>query len=259
MGKRKLRAGVRTAPRKTVQTQRSPRRLIRLFDPATGLDSKTDHFDQHADELLKIGGMKNDHKVRSDLVIALQLAHVTYEGDRKLQRHVPLELIEQFEASVRKTLGLLRSLEGYPYCRDVGNVMHPVGRGVIDVAKVQDMKFGQTLSLPRRAAISDADLLLPSLQPDEMMAAVNVKVLLRAIVLKVTRGKRRRGQPKNMGTRAILWYAAQFFLKHSGTRPSTDNRFHEFAMQFYKLVTGDDPDQLEWQIRSVLKELRARD
>jgi hypothetical protein len=214
----------------------------------------------HIDELLKIAGATNRVEVRSDLVNALRFAQAYSLLDRKLRQRAPRKLVEQFEESVRKTVALLGRLNTYPDSNDTGMVTYPVGTGVIDIATTREMMLGQTLSLPRQLAITDSELLFFSASADRMIAAVNIEPLLRGIVLRLARRKRRRSQPEKLDKQAIVFYAYQFFSRHSRTKASTDpnNPFRRFVERFHAVVAGDNtPGGLDWHIRTVLKQRRA--
>jgi len=58
---------------------------------------------------------------------------------------------------------------------------------------------------------------------------------------------------------AVVFYAEQFFRRHSPKKPSAapKNPFHEFAERFYQVVTKTEPGGLDRQIRKVLAARRS--
>src|SRR6478609_9728188 len=156
------------------------------------------------DELLELAGADTSPQSQRDLVNMLQLAQSTYDDERELSsRQKPsLKQIKQFENSIERTLTLLRSIRKYKDWRDVGIVMQPVGRGVVDVATAQEMIRGRALELPRHPSISDQELICPKF--DGMLAAINIEPLLRASLIYVRKRRHRRGRPKELGKEAVV-------------------------------------------------------
>ena len=150
-------------------------------------------------------------------------------------------------------------VRNYDDWRNIGFVTQQVGRGVVDVATTQEMILGRTLELPRHPSISDEELTWPT-TADGMTAAINIEPLLRARAPLLAARRRRRGRGnRKLGKEAVVFYAEQYFRRHSPKKPSTDakNPFHEFVERFYEVVTKTEPDSLDRQMRSVFAARRS--
>jgi hypothetical protein len=206
------------------------------------------------DELLELAGAENSPQPRCDLLNALQLAQMAHEDekDTSSRQRPRSKQIDQFEKSIEKTRMLLSRIRRYHDFRNVGFVTQPVGRGVVEVATTQEMILGRMLELPRHPSISDQELILPRF--DGMGAAINIEPLLRATLLRARRIRRHgRGAPKNLAKESVVFYAEDYFRRHSPKKPSTDpkNPFHGFAERFYEVVTKTKPGSLDRQMRRV--------
>jgi hypothetical protein len=193
------------------------------------IDAGYRHPDQSIDELLELAGADAGPESRTDLLNALQLAQMAWEDEEATPpQRPPSRQVDQFERSIEKTLELLRGIREYEGGRDVGFVRQPVGRGVIEVATMQEIMLGRELQLPQHSSISDGELIFPTVGMGEMVAKVNIEPLLRATLLFARRGRRGRGGRKKLGKESVVLYAKDYFRKHSPKKPSTDpaNPFH---------------------------------
>jgi hypothetical protein len=77
------------------------------------IDGGYTHPEQCIDELLELAGADNGPEARTDLLNALQLAHLCFDAEREsASRQRPSsKQIEQFEDSIEKTLKLLRGMK----------------------------------------------------------------------------------------------------------------------------------------------------
>jgi len=204
------------------------------------------------DELLGLTGADEGPESRTDLLNALQLAQMTYEGEEELRsRQRPSsKQIQQFEDSIEKTRILLRRIRGYRDFRNIGFVAQQVGGDVV---------APPAQGLPRNPTISDQEFDFPHFHGNGKVVGINIEPLLRATLLHARRRRRGRGGPKNLGKEAVLFYAEGFFRKHSPTKPSTDpkNPFHKFAKRFYEVVTKTEPGNLDRQMRNVFAAKRS--
>ena len=201
-------------------------------------------------ELLELAGAENSAQSRRDLLNALQLAQMSYEDEvgTSSRQRPPSKQIEQFEKSLEKTGALLRHIRRYDDFRNVGFVTQQIGRGVVAVGPEE---------LPRNPSISDQELVFPKF--DGRVATMNIEPLLRATLLAARKRRRGRGGPKNLGKESVVFYAEQYFRRHSPKEPSTNptNPFHPFVDRFYEVVTKTEPRGLDRQIRKVLAARRS--
>jgi hypothetical protein len=128
---------------------------------------------------------------------------------------------------------------------------------VVDVATTEEMIRGRALELPLHPSISDQEIIFPTF--DGVTAAINIEPLLRATLIYARRRRRGRGGPKKLSKEAAVFYAEQYFRRHSSKKPSTDpaNPFHEFAERFYEVVAKTEPGGLDRQLRRVLAARRS--
>jgi hypothetical protein len=209
-------------------------------------------FPEHCiDELLElVPGAENTSQSRSELVIALQFARMFYEGERdeEEREQASSKQIEQFEKSIEKTCVLLRRIRGYDDFRNIGFVTQQIGRSVV---------APPAQGLPRNPSISDQELVLPRV--DGKVATMNIEPLLRATLLDARRRRRGRGAPGKLGKEAVVFYAADYFRKHSPKEPSTDpaNPFHPFLERFYQVVTKTKPSGFDRQMRKIFRANRS--
>ena len=215
------------------------------------IDAGYTYPEQRIDELLELAGADTNPQSRRDFVNVLQLAQMAWEDEKNTssRRRPSPKQIQQLEASIEKTRMLLRSIRNYVDWRNIGFVMEPVGRGVVTLSPAQ--------GLPRDPSISDEQLILP--MAHGTVAAINIEPLLRATTLYARRRRRGRGAPGKLGKEAVVFYAEEFFRRHSPKKPSADpkNPFHEFAERFYQVVTKTEPGGLDRQIRKVLAARRS--
>src|SRR5262249_42672209 len=215
------------------------------------IDAGYTYPEQCIDELLELAGADAGPESRTDLLNALQLAQMTHEEEEELScRERPSsKQIQQLEDSIEKTRMLLTQIREYDNFRNMRVVTHEIGRGVLaSPAQV----------LPRNPSISDEELILPHC--DGQLAAMNIEPLLRATLLDARRRRRRgRRRPRKVGKEAVVFYAEEYFHRHSPDKPSTDlkNRFREFAERFYEVVTKTKPGGLDRQIQRVLAVRRS--
>jgi hypothetical protein len=157
-----------------------------------------------------------------------------------LRRRPSSKQIEQLEKSIEKTRVLLRRIRNYDDWRNIGFVMQQVGRSVVATA---------AQGLPLNPTISDQELIFPHF--DGKAVGINVEPLLRATLLQARR--RRRGPRGHLDKEAVVFYAEQYFRRHSPKKPSRDakNPFHEFVERFYEVVTKTRPAGLDRQMRKV--------
>ena len=227
--------------------RRRPSLLPRIVVPGVSFIGK-----RSIDKLLELAGADTKPRSRRDLVNVLRLAQMAHEDEKDIssrQRPRSKE-INQFEKSVDKTCVLLRRIRRYDDFRNVGFVTQQVG-GVVVAAPAQ--------GLPRNPTISDQELIFPHVDGGGKVVGINTEPLLRATLLYVRRRRRRPGGPRKLGKEAVVFYAEQFFRRHSPKKPSTDpkNPFHEFAERFYQVVTKTEPGGLDRQIRKVLAARRS--
>jgi hypothetical protein len=203
---------------------------------------------QCIDELLELAGAKK--RSRRDLLNALQLAQMAHEDEKDISSRQPptSKLIDQLEKSIEKTCALLRSIRRYDDFRNIGFVRQQIGRGVVAVGLQE---------LPQNPSISDQELVFPTV--DGRVATMNIEPLLRATLLAARRMRRGRGGPKNLAKESVVFYAADYFHKHSPKGPSTDpaNPFHPFVERFYEVVTKTKPSGFDRQMRKIFRANRC--
>src|SRR5262249_30298405 len=105
------------------------------------------NFRRHVDELLEVASVRDTPDSRATLDSNLQLAWGESSTLRK--GRAPPEIFKQLKAHIEKTQVLLRKLGRFPATRDIGCDFCPVGDGTVSTLTVQEMKFGETLELPR--------------------------------------------------------------------------------------------------------------
>jgi hypothetical protein len=243
--KKTARPTSKKASGKAPYKRRRPSHLPRIAVPGVPFIGK-----RSIDELLELAGADTKPQSRRDLGNVLRLAQMAWEDEKNTssRRRPSSKQIQQLEASIEKTRVLLRSIRNYVDWRNIGFVMEPIGRGVVTLSPAQ--------GLPRES-ISDEQLILP--MAHGKVAAINIEPLLRATTLYARRRRRGRGAPGKLGKEAVVFYAEEFFRRHSPKKPSADpkNRFPEFAERFYQVVTKTEPDGLDRQIRKALAARRS--
>ena len=214
------------------------------------IDAGYRYPDQSIDELLELAGADTNHQSRRDLVNVLQLAQMAWEDEKNTssRRRPSPKQIQQLEASIEKTRMLLTQIREYDDFRNIGFVTQQIGRGVV---------APPAQGLPRNPAISDQELIFPKI--DGQVVGMNIEPLLRATLLATRRIRRGRGGPKNLAKESVVFYAADYFRKHSPKEPSTDpaNPFHPFVERFYEVVTKTKPSGFDRQMRKIFRANRS--
>jgi hypothetical protein len=216
-----------------------------------------DHFKPRVKELLSLAGAKSDDKTNDALCNALQFARADYGLTLKSMQRPPKRLITRLENSIRNTRTVLRSIRKCgAYWQDTGFLIEPVGRGIVDVTTIQEMiRHGRSLNLPRDPSISDQELRFSTC--DEMVVAINIEPLLRAVVVHARfERKRKPGAQMQSGKRGVIFYAINFFRGHSPDSLKSDpKKRSEFVERFYEAATGIDCESasLDYLIGKVLK------
>jgi len=234
--------------------KRKRRATIQTAAPVTNellIDAGYTYPEQCIDELLKLAG-DSSPQARRDLLNALQLAQMFYEDekDTSSRPRPSSKEIQRLEESIEKTRMLLMRIRNYDDWRNIGFVTQQVGRGVV---------AGVVEGLPRNPIISDQELIFPHFDGSGRGVGINIEPLLRATLLYARRRRRGPGGPRNLGKEAVVFYAEQYFHRHSPKRSSTDpkNPFREFVERFYEVVTKTEPDSLDRQIRKILAARRS--
>src|SRR6516165_1648525 len=200
--------------------------------------------------LLELAGANTNPQSRRDLVNVLKLAQMAWEDEKSTssRRRPSPKQIQQLEASIEKTRMLLTQIREYDDFRNIGFVTQQIGRGVV---------APPAQGLPRNPAISDQELIFPKI--DGQVVGMNIEPLLRATLLATRRIRRGRGGPKNLAKESVVFYAADYFRKHSPKEPSTDpaNPFHPFVERFYEVVTKTKPSGFDRQMRKIFRANRS--
>jgi hypothetical protein len=195
------------------------------------------------DNLLEVAGVTKNAATQCDLVIALACGRSAYASEQQAHKQPTPELVHQLQTSILKTRALLERLKKYPYAGNIGWEVHPLETGIVKALAFQSLRnLGQAPLIPETTVIGiDMQKLLLAWHD-------NIKRLPR----------RKRGQPDRRAEGAIVFYAAEFFCRHSARKPSNDvkNPFRAFARRFCGAVTGTEPGNLDWQIRQELKNRR---
>jgi hypothetical protein len=242
---------VRGAAKDTSDRTQSKRRQHTELRPTDELlmDAGYIYSERYVDELLEIVG-DGSPQSRRDLLNTLQLAQLAYEDEleRGSREQPSSRLILQLENSIEKTCKLLRRIRAYHDFRHLGFVLQQIGRGVV---------APPAQGLPLNPTISDHELIFPKV--DGKVVGINIEPLLRATLLHARRRRRGRGGAKQLGKRAVVFYAEGYFRQHSPEKPSryAKNRFHEFAERFYEVVTKTEPDDLDRQMRNIFADRRS--
>jgi hypothetical protein len=170
------------------------------------------------DDLLDVAGVTKNARTRCDLLIAFSYARSAYASVQQAQKRPSPELLDQLQTSILKTRRLVERLEKDAYTSDIGWEVHRLETGVvkaISFAVLGKHRESQTV-------------------PDTTFVAINMQNLLRAWHDKVTKvPRRKRGQPVRQAEEAIVFYAAEFFRRHSARKPSNDVKIH------FALLPGD--------------------
>jgi hypothetical protein len=204
-------------------------------------------LDEALDELLDFARAKRRNATRNALLAALWCARIDY--DRLTKKLPPAELVTSLEKSIAETRKLLATLTEYGIPNAVERHVCEIGAGVVNV-----------LPLPFKAPKTFKVFQLSP--PFEGTAVVVIQDLLRTWhdTIKMVPRKKREGQRKEYKT-AIVEHAMQFFYQHSAIKPSADlkNPIYGFVDQFYRLVTGTEPDRsFQHQVKAVLSRTSRR-
>jgi len=198
------------------------------------------------DDLLDVAGVGKNATTQCDLAIALSYARSAYMSEQPTQKRPTPELLHQLQKSILKTRALLARLKKYSHTENISWEVHPLDTGI-----VKAMPFQSFQSL---ANLGQAPII-----PDATVIGIDMQKLLLAWHDNVRRlPRRKRGQPVRQAEGEIVFYAAEFFCRHSARKPSNDakNPFPAFAEIFYETVTGTESPNLDWQIRLELKNRR---
>src|SRR6516165_9246303 len=198
-------------------------------------------LDEALDELLYFAQAKRSSATRNALLAALWCARIDY--DRLTKKLPPVELVRSLEKSIAKTRKLLAKLTEYGIPTEIERHVCKIGAGVVNV-----------LPLPFEAPKTFK--VFQSTPPFEGTAVVVIQNLLRnwQDTIKMTPRKKREGQRKEYKT-SIVEHAMQFFCQQSALKPNADleNPIYGFVDQFYRLVTGTEPDSsFQHQVKAVL-------
>jgi hypothetical protein len=205
-------------------------------------------------DLLLLAGAPDD--TRAELEIAIGIARAGYGLElRRRKQSPPTELLERLEKSIRTTLALLGEAEEYADF-GAGFLLHPPGTGVVDAANIWE----RNVSVSKRPWTATRGV--PKIGPDGIVVGINARNLLLSLSAQIRREhpKKKRGAPRERDIAAVVFYALDFFLRHSDCNPSKDeaNPFRLFAERFYEVTTGRQPPSLEHHIKEALAENRAR-
>jgi hypothetical protein len=203
--------------------------------------------DEALDELLDFARAKRSNATRNALLAALWCARI--DNNQLTKKLPPAELVASLEKSIANTRKLLAKLTEYGIPNEVERHVCKIGAGVVNV-----------LSLPFEAPKTFKVFQLSP--PFEGTAVVVIQNLLRSWhdTIKMVPRKKREGQRKEYKT-AIVEHAVQFFCQHSAIKPSADleNPIYGFVDQFYRLVTGTEPDSsFQHQVKAVLSRTPRR-
>jgi len=196
--------------------------------------------ERQIDDLLDVACVKKNAKTRCDLIIAISYAQSANASEQQAQKRPTTEFLDQLQTSIRKTQMLLQKLEGHADASDIGWEVHSLESEVVKALSYQ--------VLGNRSE--------PSILPDTTLIGINMQKLLRVWHDRVEKiPRRKRGQPRKQAEDAIVFYAFEFFCRHSTRKPSHDeeNPFRAFAERFYETITGACPHNLDWQIRQALE------
>jgi hypothetical protein len=201
--------------------------------------------------LLETAGIPTNISTVHDLYLAKCYARHAHTSAQEHQNQPMKKLLDQLDTRVARMLGYLRRVKKH-VTKNIGFQIHPLES---DPFKGNIFKAIPMLHLGKHKEI-------PTI-PEGAIIFVDIEKLLcdwQSDIRKLLRTTRGRGKPKRQDKYDIVFYAAEFFCKHSILKLSNDanNPFHAFAEQFYETVTGTRPTRsLDWQIRKALKALGA--
>ena len=186
-------------------------------------------------KLLDAAKVKKNDTTRSDLLIALRYARNAIASEHA----VPAKLLKDLARSIKKTSLLLKKALNHK--SSIGQQMHKDGDGVVAAMSVSELG---------KRVVS------PAIPAGDILVAITIQNLLEAWHKGIQNmPRRKRERPKEQNKTNVVFFAKEFFCRHSEVAPSNDTRnpFSDFACSFYKVVTGTEPDSsLAWQIREVL-------
>jgi hypothetical protein len=198
-------------------------------------------FALHFEELLGLVRIKSTPEVKADLDAELRLAWLYNTMERKHQSLAPPEDIEQLKNSITDTQKYLRRLEKFGRTSDIVCHFCPVGEGTVSIATLREMKFGETLELPRNPPPLGG---LPEQIPLEtMMVAINIHRLLERLKREIDYTHQRKKKPYGQFRRdnqIVIAHAARFSRRHSSVKATSycDGPFFKFCKLFFEVVTG---------------------
>jgi hypothetical protein len=199
-------------------------------------ESEIAKLDKILNQLLDAAGVRRNDTTRSDLLIALCYARNAMASEHA----VPAHLLKDLARSIENTSLLLK--KALKYNTSIGQQMHKDGGGV--VAAIPMSGLGK-------------HVLSPAIPAGDIFVVIKIQKLLEDWHSCIKSGPRsKRQRPKDQNKTNIVFFAKEFFCRHSERKPSNDSRnpFSDFACKFYKVVTGTEPDtSLAWQIRQVLQ------
>jgi hypothetical protein len=211
-------------------------------------------YTPYIDSLLKVADA-HAPGARVELEQALEIAW-SVPSTLKSREKPPADLFKQTRNHLRQTITLLERLEKYADWRGVCCEYYVAGAGIAEVATTREL-FEKGIELPRHPKIEHNAL--PKLPANGRMVAVNVKEVLRSIGSKIERRREKstRGGQQKKDQAERIYYAKQFFDRHSPHGPSTnpDGKFAQFCELFFCAVSGTTVKTggLDWRIREALK------
>ena len=215
---------------------------------------KMPNYEPYIDELLKMAGA--EARARADLVNSLGLAQSSIYLARIKQARPQPSLLKRLENHLRLTIGLLEELEKYPIRAHVCFETYVAGGGIADAFTSQELsKLGLAAIslLPRNPKPRYGRQKLP---PGGKLVAVNVKEVLRSVQYQIRQGKPGLGQPPKEDQAAAVFYAKDFFIRHSRHGLSS-NTFAGFCERFYYAASGTAADgKMEYAVKQARKRRR---
>jgi hypothetical protein len=204
--------------------------------------------EQQIDDLLKIANIPTKAAARSDFKIALWLAQSESYSAQEAKHQPTPKLLRQLEQSITKTRNLLANVMEKSYAGQIGLEAHRAGAGVVKAQFVG--KLGEHKEQPK-------------IPEDGIFVLIDIQSLLCAWLERIKRvPRRKRANPGKPEKDAILRYAKEFFITHSGN----SKKFAEFSERFYEQVIGKSSGEidevtgkLDWQKRKLQRQTRARE
>jgi hypothetical protein len=120
---------------------------------------------------------------------------------------------------------LLRAVGKFEFTRDIEAAICPVGEGTVSVASIPEMKFGETLELPRNPPPLNGppDTIASDVT---MMAMINIQRLLDRLLREIDRyaPKRKRGGQFRRDYQGVIAHAANFFRQYSSVEANSSRK-----------------------------------